>query len=144
MWSPTMLQSVITWHKETVAVFFHLCCRGDRWKAESPTQLIKWLSCNKSIFCHCVDKKNICRVRDTLDPELHKANVPITFVQNKLFLRLHLGLIYHPNRQIQDTLKTHGVCYETAGRVKIDRQICQPTRKKTWVTYPEEIENLLT
>lgn len=51
--------------KESVAVrppLPHLRCHGDKWKAESPTQLIKWVSDNKSIFSHCVDKQYICTV----------------------------------------------------------------------------------
>lgn len=49
-------------NKESVAVFSHLGCQGDKWKVESPAQLIKRVSDNKSIFSHCVDMQYSCKV----------------------------------------------------------------------------------
>lgn len=85
MWSSAMLQCFITGETWAVAVFSHLRCQGDKWKAESPAQLIKWVSDNKSIFSHCVDKQYICTVtafkrleaQAMLDWQHYKGNVPI-------------------------------------------------------------------
>ena len=45
------------WIKRGCCCVFLFRRQGDKWKAESPTQLIKWVSDNKSIFSHCVDKQ---------------------------------------------------------------------------------------
>lgn len=85
--SPWCSSASLLDRKRLLPMFSRLCYQGDKRKAESPAQLIKWVSDNKSIFSHCVDKQYICTVTGLcfeasamLDSQHYTDYVPIIWL----------------------------------------------------------------